>query len=334
MIKKLLINEIRPTKNPVRQTRDEEKIKELAQSISEKGVLQPIKVRPVEFDGTTKYEIVFGARRWEAASLAGLKTISAIVEEMEDSEVIAEGLVENIQKEDMLDIDIAIAASEYLHNKTGLSVLDYVNKDNFPPELASALKKLASILGVSRNHLKSKYLKMLSSQRKPIVDEFYKTNPNVKDVKTKAEWLQQAAPNEDIETQKAIARKAVKEELGQRRVKEVAQAVANAESPEHKAKILESSYEQIVKEPTFIKAQARQEQKQKKQQVKKQQGYDKIVKAHLEAIQIFNDAIDNATLAAKYDKFSPEAKKFTIRKHLSLIENIKKLNMVLGEENE
>jgi ParB family chromosome partitioning protein len=79
-----------------------EPLEELAASIKANGVIQPIVVRPLPA-GTTgaKYEIIAGERRWQAAKLAGLHDIPAIVRELSDQQAMAVGLIENIQREEL-----------------------------------------------------------------------------------------------------------------------------------------------------------------------------------------------------------------------------------------
>lgn len=99
------IGRIRPNPDQPRVRFDEESIAELATSIAERGVLQPILVRPVE-DG---FMIVAGERRWRAAQRAQLHRIPAIVREIDDSATAEIALIENIQREDLNAIEEADA---------------------------------------------------------------------------------------------------------------------------------------------------------------------------------------------------------------------------------
>ena len=83
-------------------------LEELAESIKEQGIMQPIVVRPL---AENKYEIIAGERRWRAAQLAGLAEIPALVREVPDEAAIAMALIENIQREDLNPIEEAIALS-------------------------------------------------------------------------------------------------------------------------------------------------------------------------------------------------------------------------------
>ncbi|MGI6711261.1 MAG: ParB/RepB/Spo0J family partition protein [Bacillota bacterium] len=92
------IEDIVPNKNQPRRDFDPDKIEELAQSIKEHGILQPIVVRKL---GNQKYEIIVGERRWRAAKLAGLKEISSFVREVSEQNVLELALIENIQRENL-----------------------------------------------------------------------------------------------------------------------------------------------------------------------------------------------------------------------------------------
>ena len=93
-----------------RQTFYEESLQELANSIKERGILEPIVVRPVtDLDGNTRYEIVMGERRYRASKLAGLTDIPAVVREMSDEDAQADALLENFQREDLNPIEKAKA---------------------------------------------------------------------------------------------------------------------------------------------------------------------------------------------------------------------------------
>lgn len=101
--------EIEPDPNNVRKQFDEDDLAELAGSIKEQGVLQPILVRPVKSSKASKakYQIVAGERRYRAARLAGLKEILAIVREMNEVEALGAQLVENLQRKDIHPLDEA-----------------------------------------------------------------------------------------------------------------------------------------------------------------------------------------------------------------------------------
>ena len=94
----LPLDKVVPNAHQPRKNFDEDKIKELAQSIAEHGIVQPIVVRPI---AESKYEIVVGERRWRAAHLAGLSEIPCIIKEFDGKQSTEIALIENIQREDL-----------------------------------------------------------------------------------------------------------------------------------------------------------------------------------------------------------------------------------------
>lgn len=105
----LPLNKIRPNENQPRRTFYQETLEELASSIKERGVLQPIVVRPLAGAEDGLYEIVMGERRYRACKMLGLKTIPAIIRELSDEDAATDALLENYQREDMNVIEKARA---------------------------------------------------------------------------------------------------------------------------------------------------------------------------------------------------------------------------------
>ncbi len=103
---RLPVAQLQPGKYQPRQTMDDAKLQELAESIKAQGVVQPIVVRAI---GEGRYEIVAGERRWRASQLAGLGEIPAVVRELDDRTVVAMALIENIQREDLNPLEEAQA---------------------------------------------------------------------------------------------------------------------------------------------------------------------------------------------------------------------------------
>ncbi len=99
------IEEIIPNRSQPRKYFDEAKLQELAASIKEKGILEPLIVRRVD----QGYELIVGERRWRAAQKAGLKEIPVLVKEMGGREVLELSLIENLQREDLNPIEEAEA---------------------------------------------------------------------------------------------------------------------------------------------------------------------------------------------------------------------------------
>lgn len=112
-ILQLELGSVQPNPNQPRRIFEEGSLRELADSIREQGVLQPILVRPIA-GGRGKYEIVAGERRWQAAGLAGLAKIPAIVKPLDDKVTLEVALIENIQRQDLNPYDEATCYRELL----------------------------------------------------------------------------------------------------------------------------------------------------------------------------------------------------------------------------
>lgn len=136
---KLAIEDIRRDSDQPRKVFDSQKLKELAESIKEQGVIQPILVRR---DGR-HYRIVAGERRWRAAQLAGLREIPAVVKEVSDAQAYEMALVENLQRSDLNPIEEALGYKR-LMDEYGLTqevAAQKVGKDR--STVANALRLLA-----------------------------------------------------------------------------------------------------------------------------------------------------------------------------------------------
>ncbi|MFU0827723.1 MAG: ParB domain-containing protein [Lachnoclostridium sp.] len=99
------INEIEPNRNQPRKNFDEDSLQELADSIKQYGIIQPLILQKKD----NYYVIVAGERRWRAAKLAGLKQIPAIIKDYSSQEIMEIALIENLQREDLNPIEEAIA---------------------------------------------------------------------------------------------------------------------------------------------------------------------------------------------------------------------------------
>jgi len=104
------INELKPNMFQPRKDFDEETISELASSIKEKGILQPLVVRTI----SGGYEIIAGERRWRAAQRAGITRVPIIIKEATDREVLELALIENLQREDLNPIEEAVAYQQLI----------------------------------------------------------------------------------------------------------------------------------------------------------------------------------------------------------------------------
>ncbi len=100
---KLKVEDIEPNPDQPRRTFDEQKLQELAHSVQDQGVLQPIVVRKKG----DKYQIIAGERRWQAARIAGLKEVPCVLQEANDEKALELALIENIQRDDLNPIEEA-----------------------------------------------------------------------------------------------------------------------------------------------------------------------------------------------------------------------------------
>ena len=100
----LPINEIIPNREQPRKTFDETSLAELAESIKQHGVLQPLLVRPLAAGG---YQLVAGERRWRACRMAGLTQVPVVIKDLTDTETMEIAIIENLQREDLNPIEEA-----------------------------------------------------------------------------------------------------------------------------------------------------------------------------------------------------------------------------------
>lgn len=104
-VNKLRIMEIEPNHDQPRKDFDEKALSELAESIEQHGVLQPLVVRPLTNGG---YQLVAGERRWRAARIAGLTEVPVVIKELTEEEVIEIAMIENLQREDLNPLEEAL----------------------------------------------------------------------------------------------------------------------------------------------------------------------------------------------------------------------------------
>lgn len=117
-IGEIALTQIRPNASQPRREFDPERLEELAASIRSLGLVQPVTLQAV---GAQEYMIISGERRWRAAQLAGLETIPAYVRSVPQEQVIEMALVENIQREDLNPIEIALSYQQILEGQEGLT---------------------------------------------------------------------------------------------------------------------------------------------------------------------------------------------------------------------
>ena len=199
------ISLIEPNPNQPRREFDKEALQELANSISEVGIIQPITLRQVEGG---KYQIIAGERRWRASQIAGLTRIPAYIRTVEDEGVMEMALVENIQREDLNTIEVALAyqhlaettgmTQEMISKRVGKSraaVTNYLRLLKLPAQVQMALKNHEIDMGHARALLS---IESPSTQIK-LFKEIQKQQYSVRKVE---ELVQALKSGDDIQTSK------------------------------------------------------------------------------------------------------------------------------------
>ncbi|MDH4386924.1 MAG: ParB/RepB/Spo0J family partition protein [Caulobacter sp.] len=140
-LREIPIEMIRANPHQPRRNFDRAEIESLAASLKEKGVLQPILVRPLA-DSPGEYQIVAGERRWRAAQVAALRSLPAIVQTLDDQQVLEIGIIENVQRTDLNPYEEALAYRTLIDTfgHTQEAVAEAVSKSR--PHVANALRLL------------------------------------------------------------------------------------------------------------------------------------------------------------------------------------------------
>lgn len=138
-VSELRLSEIEPNRDQPRKHFDEAALEELAESIRQHGLIQPILVRPAK-NGT--YSIIAGERRWRASRLAGLVKVPVIIKDCDDEETAQLALIENLQREDLNPIEEAEGYKKLMddYSLTQEKVAELVGKSR--PAIANALRLL------------------------------------------------------------------------------------------------------------------------------------------------------------------------------------------------
>lgn len=159
-ISEIDIYSIEPNPDQPRRSFSEEALDELASSIRELGIIQPLSLRAA---GDGRYQIIAGERRWRAAKIAGLTSVPAYVRTASDSEVTEMALIENIQREDLNAIEVALAfrklldtydlTQERLSDRVGKSrtvITNHLRLLKLPAEIQLALRDRKLDMGHAR----------------------------------------------------------------------------------------------------------------------------------------------------------------------------------------
>ena len=176
------IDHITPNPEQPRIEFDEVTLNELAASIREHGVLQPILVRPL---GPNTYQLIAGERRWRASRMAGLDTIAALIEDIDDDTALEISIIENLQREDLTPLDEAAMYDRMVH------------------EHGYSIRKLADKLGKDKGYLENRLrladappeIRQLVSVRKDTLSHAYELM-KVTDPKKRQRLVDQVARGE------------------------------------------------------------------------------------------------------------------------------------------
>ncbi len=152
----LAIDRVRPGKLQPRTHMDDAALAELAESIKEQGVMQPILVRPID---NGRFEIIAGERRWRAAQRAGLREIPALVKDVDDNNALALALIENIQREDLNPLEEALGLAR-LVDEFGLTHDAVAKAVGRSRSAVSNLMRLTQLAKPVQDHLMSGALEM------------------------------------------------------------------------------------------------------------------------------------------------------------------------------
>lgn len=209
------ITMVEPNREQPRKNFDEDSLQELADSIKQFGLLQPILVK----DRGEYYEIVAGERRWRAAKLAGLKEIPVIIRDLTDQEIVEISLIENIQREDLNPIEEAQAYKRLL--------TEFNLKQD---EVAERVSKSRTAVTNSM-----RLLKLCDQVQKMVIDDMISTG-----------HARALISIEDPEEQYLIAQKIFDEKLSVREVEKLVKNLHKPEKPKKQEdKTLAAIYENI-----------------------------------------------------------------------------------------
>ena len=209
------LSKVEPNREQPRKNFDEDSLQELAESLKQFGMLQPILVQ----NRGDYYEIIAGERRWRAAKIAGLKEVPVIVRELTDQEIVEISLIENIQREDLNPIEEAQAYKRLLTEF-------HLKQD----EVAERVSKSRTAVTNSM-----RLLKLCDEVQKMVVDDMISTG-----------HARALISSEDPEEQYLIAQKIFDEKLSVREVEKLVKDLHKPpKPPKEENKTLQAIYQEI-----------------------------------------------------------------------------------------
>lgn len=201
-VQDISLNEIRPNPYQPRRTFDEEALNELAASIRQSGVFQPIILRASSVKG---YEIIAGERRFRASKIAGKETVPAIVREFDEETMMQVAVLENLQREDLSPLEEAEAYNMLMKNlkltqeevaqrlgKSRPYIANYLRLLGLPEEVKKLLQTNAISMGQARTLLGLKDKKQIIKVAKKVIKE----NLTVRQIEHLVSQMNEAKPKQ------------------------------------------------------------------------------------------------------------------------------------------
>lgn len=207
----LPVTSIRANQHQPRQRFDPARIRSLAQSIKNDGLMQPIVVRPAEGDAG-QYELIAGERRWRAAQEAGLTQVPALIREIDEEKAAELALIENLQREDLNAIEKA-QAFQHLGDQFGLTHTQIAERVGLERSSVSNLLRLLDLSDFVRDLVRENILSMGQAraiagladavQQRGLAEKAVREGLSVRQVEQEARRLQQPATSRPASSQSA-----------------------------------------------------------------------------------------------------------------------------------
>ena len=208
---------LEPNKDQPRGIFDDEKLSELADSIKENGILQPILARPLDNGG---YQIVAGERRWRASRLAGLTEVPVYIKELDDRQTMQMALIENIQRQDLSPVEEAKAYKNLMdtYKLTQQQVAEAVGKSRSAVANSLRLLDLRESVRemVDKGEISFGHAKVLSGYdhmtQRELAEQVIKDGLSVRQLEDEIKKMEAEERKLDAEARKSIRKNSVKKD--------------------------------------------------------------------------------------------------------------------------
>jgi ParB family chromosome partitioning protein len=210
-VRQIPTERVDPSPNQPRLAMDQGSLDDLASSVREHGILQPILVRPA---AGGRYQIVAGERRWRAARMAGLEAVPALIEELDDETALEISIIENLQREDLSPLDEALMYERMIHEH-GYSVrrlAQKLGKDKGYLEnrlrLADAPPEVKELVSVRKDTLSAAYELMKvpdARKRKRLADQVARGELSLVKLRERIEGRRSRTPVADADEAAEVA---------------------------------------------------------------------------------------------------------------------------------